>query len=133
LRKVNPTKTGAVRRTVLPPSVFEDLSDHIRRYSDWTNPDALVFTMESGTMMEQGNFRSRIFGPAAKRAGVNHDVTPMDLRHTAASNAIAAGVDVVTVSQMTGHSVQVLISTYAHAVEKTQREAADHLEAAWTA
>lgn len=50
-----------------------------------------------------------------------------DLRHTAASNMIVAGVDLVTVAEMTGHSVQVLVSTHAHYVEEAGRRAADTL------
>jgi integrase len=130
--ELEPTKTGRVRRPTLPAVVFEGLSDHIRRYSDWTNPEALVFTTPEGTMVDSDNFRSRIFKVAAVKAGVNHDVSPMDLRHTAASNMIASGVDVVTVAQYTGHSVQVLVSTYAHYVEEAGRRAAELLDAAFT-
>jgi len=128
-REVGPTKTGKTRRPTLPQTVFADLSKHIRRYSDWNDPDALVFTTKSGTMIDGHNFRRRTFGPAAKRAGVNGGIRVYDLRHTAASNMVAAGVDLVTVAEMTGHSVQVLVSTYAHYVEEAGRRAADTLDA----
>ncbi len=128
-REVGPTKTGKTRHPTLPASVFDDLSEHIRRYSDWNDPDALVFMTQAGTMIDGDNFRRRTFGPAARRAGVNGGIRVYDLRHTAASNMVAAGVDLVTVAEMTGHSVQVLISTYAHYVEEAGRRAADTLDA----
>jgi integrase len=59
---------------------------------------------------------------------VNHGVTPKDLRHTAASNLIASGADIVTVAFHTGHSVQVLMSTYAHEVEEALRRAAERTD-----
>jgi site-specific recombinase XerD len=87
----------------------------------------LVFTTSEDTMIDTDNFRSRIFGPAAKRAGLNDGVTLMDLRHTAASNLIASGADIVTVAFYTGHSVQVLMSTYVHELEEALRRAAERM------
>ena len=133
-RNVGPTKTGKVRKPHLSQSVFDDLASHIRTYSDWTNPEALVFTTDEGNMIDTDNFRSRVFSPVAKKAGLNHGVTPMDLRHTAASNlASRAGVDLVTVAANTGHSIQVLISTYAHEVEEALKKAAERMDEIITA
>jgi integrase len=127
-REVGPTKTGKTRYPTLPQSVFDDLSEQIRRYSDWNDPEALVFTTSEGHMIDGDNFRRRTFLPAAKKAGVNRGIVVYDLRHTAASNMVAAGVDLVTVAETTGHSVQVLISTYAHYVKEAGRRAADTLD-----
>jgi len=88
----------------------------------------LIFTAENGNMSDADNFRSMVFGPAAKRAGLNDGVTPMDLRHTAASNLIASGANIVTVAFNTGHSVQVLMSTYAHEIEEDLRRAAERMD-----
>lgn len=46
----------------------------------------------------------------------------------AASNLIASGADIVTVAFNTGHSVQVLMSTYAHEVEEALRRAAERMD-----
>jgi integrase len=51
-----------------------------------------------------------------------------DGAHTAASNLIASGADMVTVAMNTGHSVQVLMSTYAHEVEEALRRAAERMD-----
>jgi integrase len=124
---VGPTKTGKTRHPVVPAGVFKILTDHIREYSDWTNPDALVFPNTAGHVIHGDTFRHRVFMPAAKAAGIQ--VVPMDLRHTAASNMIAAGIDVVTVAESTGHSVAVLLKVYAHAVDEQLSKAAERLDA----
>ena len=50
-------------------------------------------------MLRNTNFRPRFFDPAAKQAGLP-GLTPHELRHTAASLAVAAGADVKAVQQM---------------------------------
>jgi integrase len=51
-----------------------------------------------------------------------------DLRHTFASNLLAAGVDVVTVSKALGHAnVHITLVTYAHAIPKERHGAGDAL------
>ena len=49
------------------------------------------------------NFRPRVFDPAAEKAGLP-GLTPHELRHTAASPAIAAGANVKAVQHMLGHA-----------------------------
>ena len=57
--------------------------------------------------MHTANWRRRVFGPAAARVGVGA-LRPHDLRHTAASLAIAAGADVKAVQRMLGHASAVM-------------------------
>lgn len=53
------------------------------------------------------------FSGAVQRAGVQR-VTPHDLRHTTASLAISAGVNVLALARMLGHtSAKVTLDTYA--------------------
>ena len=53
------------------------------------------------------------------------------LRHSHASALIAAGVDVVTVSRRLGHgSPNITLSVYAHLMPKTDKAAAEAIEAA---
>lgn len=49
------------------------------------------------------------------------------LRHTWVSQMIALGFDAVTISAMSGHSPEVLLTTYAHAFDARKREAMDAL------
>lgn len=51
-----------------------------------------------------------------------------DLRHTFATLALQSGVDVKTVSSMLGHyDAGFTLSTYAHATERMQEEAAEKM------
>jgi len=125
---VSRTKTGEERTIPLPAVIANELVAHIARFSDPRDPDAVIFPAEQGGMINANNFRKRVFRPAADRAGVNHGVRVYDLRHTACSFALRNGIDPVTVANMSGHSVAVLLSTYAHYVEEAGRRAAEHLD-----
>ena len=50
-----------------------------------------------------------------------------DLRHTAATKMVEAGVDIATVSKILGHSSIMMTMRYAHPGEKTMRTAAEKL------
>jgi hypothetical protein len=64
-------------------------------------------------VLRNTNFRPRVFDPAAERAGLV-GVTPHELRHTAASLAVAAGANVKVVQQMLGHpSAAMTLDVYA--------------------
>lgn len=53
----------------------------------------------------------------------------MDLRHTAASEMLAAGVDVKTVADILGNSPKVVLDTYAHVISADhKRSAIDRLQ-----
>ncbi len=65
--------------------------------------DDLVFTAPGGGFLRNTNFRHRVFDRAAAAAGLS-GLTPHELRHTAASLAVAAGANVKAVQRMLGHS-----------------------------
>lgn len=90
--------------------------------------DALVFpASDAVSFLRNGNFRSRVFDDAARRAGVD-GVTPHGLRHTAASLAVQAGASVVLVSRMLGHaSVSVTLDVYAGLFVDDLDAVAEHL------
>jgi len=70
------------------------------------------------------------FGAAAREIGVP-DVHPHQLRHTAASLAIASGADVKVVQQMLGHSSATMtLDTYGHPFEDRLDEVGDAMERA---
>lgn len=123
------TKTGRTRRPILAPSVAAALHEHGRRFSDWGDPEELLFTTEGGDMIDLDNWRRRVWGPACKAAGTDADV--YDLRHTFCSNAVHAGADLVSVAEAAGHSVAVLASTYLHYDREAGRRAAEKLEEAY--
>lgn len=75
--------------------------------------DEYVFTSPEGAPLRLRNWRARVFDPACVSAGVR-DLSPHDLRHTAASLAIAAGANVKAVQTMLGHaSAAMTLDVYA--------------------
>jgi integrase len=93
------------RRTVpLPRFLVDELARHVEGKS----PDDLVFSGPTGAPL-----RRRHWDDAVKAAGLD-GLTPHDLRHTAASLAVAAGANVKSVQRMLGHaSASMTLDVYA--------------------
>lgn len=73
----------------------------------------LVFTAPQGGVLWLRNWRRRVFDPAVETAGIG-ELTPHELRHTAASLAVAEGANVKAVQRMLGHaSAAMTLDTYA--------------------
>lgn len=84
----------------------------------------LVFCKEDGKPLRP-EYVTRHFLELARRAGLPRIVLH-GLRHTHASHALAAGVDVVVVSRRLGHSSTSLTrDTYQHVMPEQAREAAE--------
>ena len=66
------------------------------------------------------------FKAACRRAGIN-DLRFHDLRHTAATYMVTGGIDLVTVSEILGHSDIKMTMRYAHPTPKNRREAVNVL------
>jgi integrase len=91
------TKNHQSRSVPVPPGLIPDLA----RACEDKQPGDLVFTAPGGGPLRLGNWRTRVFDPACAAAGIV-GLTPHDLRHTAASLAIAAGANVKAVQRMPG-------------------------------
>jgi len=113
------TKTRAGRRFVpLRPSMVKALREW--KLGCPKGALGLVNPNRDGGPMNHFNFRSRVFRPALRRAGLRR-VRVHDLRHSAASIWLAAGVDIAEVSRALGHaSPLVTMSVYAHWVEQSR-------------
>ena len=92
-----------------------------------------MFTgVRSGRTIRAAIFRRGHFDAAAKAIGVP-GLHPHELRHTAASLAIANGADIKVVQQMLGHaSATMTLDTYGHLFDNRLNEVADALDAART-
>ena len=102
-------KTHQTRSVPFPPSLLKPLSELCTGRAD----EALLFTGPQGGVLRLNNWRRRVFDPARRLAGLE-GVTPHDLRHTAASMAIAAGANVKAVQRMLGHaSAAMTLDVYA--------------------
>ena len=74
----------------------------------------------------------KLLGAAARPSG-SPDLHPHELRHTAASLAIAYGADIKVVQQMLGHhSATMTMDTYGHLFDNRLSEVSDALDAART-
>ena len=118
-------KTHQARTVPLPRFLVDDIA----RLAAGPRPDDLLFTAPEGGVLRLGNFRRRVFDPAARRAGVGH-LTLHDLRHTAASLAIASGANVKDVQAMLGHaSAAMTLDTYAGLFDDSLDAVADRMDA----
>ena len=98
------------RRSVPVPHL---LAEDLAKSPAGKGPDDLVFTSPQGGVLRNTNFRPPFFDPAAEQAGLR-GLTPHELRHTAASLAVAAGANVKAVQQMLGHaSAAMTLDVYA--------------------
>ena len=83
---------------------------------------ALLFPAPRGGHINLDNWRTREWYPALDGAGVNPR-GPYHLRHTFATEALAAGVSIFELARLMGASVKVIDRTYGHLAHDSE----DHL------
>jgi integrase len=106
---VGPTKGRTARSVPVPSFVLDELSVRCMGKA----PDELVFSAPGGGYLPRPKSSNGWFTRAVKSAGVQA-ITPHDLRHTCASLAISAGVNVLALQRMLGHkSATITLDTYA--------------------
>lgn len=93
-------KNHRTRSVPVPPSLVAALVEQVQGRA----ADELLFSAPMGGPIRLNNWRRRVFEPARDAAGLSADLTPHDLRHTAASLAVAMGANVKAVQQMLGHA-----------------------------
>ncbi len=122
-------KTHQRREVPIPRFLVAEL----RVYIAGKRPDDLVFPgIRRGSPLRVTTFR-KSFDDAAQAIGVP-GLYPHQLRHTAASLAIASGADVKVVQQMLGHaSATMTLDTYGHLFEDRLDEVGYAMDAARTA
>ncbi len=129
------TKSGKPR-TIEPPEIamkylqaerVRQLENRLRAGTTWSNPDDLVFTDETGQHLAIHTFYKK-FKQIAASIG-RPDARPHDLRHTAATVAIASGADVKSVQDLLGHATaSFTLSTYAHTSERMMKDTAARVQ-----
>ena len=124
---LGPVKNHEKRSVPLPRSFADELGS----LAVGRKADDLLFRAPEGGPLRYANFRSRVFDPAVKEAGLEGmGITPHKLRHTAASLAIAAGADVKVVQLMLGHKdASMTLNIYGHLFPDRLDEVADALDA----
>lgn len=135
LRLAEPKSRAARRSIKIPDSVTEKLKDWQKwqaEYADkyrgpYQNELGLVFSNSFGKPLSTTNFLHRAFYPMLSAAGIKRDgqkINMHTLRHTHASQLLAAGVNPLAVAQRLGHSSpSVTLDVYAHLLPQTVNDA----------
>jgi integrase len=135
--RLEETKTRNSRRVVkLLPSVLRALLEHRQAQQrlreeagERWNEQGFVFTNAEGGPLDGHNLSSRHLRRILKEAGLPQ-IRLYDLRHTAATLALSAGVPVKVVSEMLGHSsVALTLDVYSHVLPHMQEDAARRMAA----
>jgi site-specific recombinase XerD len=96
------------------------------------NQDEPLFTSPRGKELAYQNFRSRIWVPATKKANLV-GLRIHDLRKTAATNLVQAGIDIKSVTEMLGHEdIRTTLQHYAKTSPEGLLAASEALVAATT-
>jgi integrase len=125
-----PTKTHQRRSVSLPSFVCERLAQHLETEVGPTD-DALVFTSERGAPVRYSNFRTRVWLPATRLAGLEGIGTHIG-RHTSATLLLKAGADVKDVQSHLGHrDATMTLNVYCAPYDGKLDELAARIDAAW--
>ena len=119
-------KSHARRWVPIPRFLRDDLAVQLAD----RGPDDLVFPSAAQTPLRVQSFRRWHFDRAAVAAGLD-GLVPHELRHTAASLAIASGASIKGVQSMLGHaSAAMTLDRYGHLVGDELDAVADRMDAA---
>jgi len=109
LTTVGPTKGRKARSVPVPEFVLKELASQCAG----KEPGDLVFSYQGGGYLPRPKSDGGWFTSAVKRAKLQ-EITPHQLRHTCASLAVSAGVNVLALQRMLGHkSAKITLDTYA--------------------
>nr|WP_246211520.1 tyrosine-type recombinase/integrase [Phytoactinopolyspora alkaliphila] len=120
-RQLKQRAIGEIRTVPCPPELTALLHRHIKRFG--TTADGRLFVGERNTdhlpvltvTRTWARAREAVFG---HNAGTSHVAArPYDLRHAAVSTWLNAGVPATQVAEWAGHSVDVLLATYAKCID----------------
>jgi len=104
------SKSGRTRHVILSEAALSIL----RGLSSWMHsPYLFPSPLNLGQPMQGRHFVVKVFEPALEAAMIE-GATWHTLRHTFASRAVMAGVDIRTVQELMGHSTITMTMRYAH-------------------
>lgn len=114
--KRQPTKTGETREFLLSERLQNLL---LRRKQAGCHPDDLVFTTVWGKPILARNFSQQYWQPALKQLGIPYR-RPYNTRSTFASHALYKGLSPAEVTEITGHSQDILFKHYSGAIRQSK-------------
>ncbi|MFY1653306.1 tyrosine-type recombinase/integrase [Solwaraspora sp. WMMB762] len=127
---LGPPKSRAGRRKVsLPPVVVSAMREHLAAKVD-DNPDAFVFTTESGRPIWRGNFNKLSDWRAAVAKVGQPGLHFHDLRHTGNTLAARTGASTRDLMARMGHDSPQAALIYQHATSEADQAIAKALHAA---
>jgi integrase len=122
-------KSHLARTVPLPRFLVAELAALV----EGKNPDDLVFTTASGTVLRLANWRQGVFLAARKLAGISDRFRIHDLRHTAAALMVQAGYPPKMLQAILGHaSITTTLDLYGHLYPGDMDKYADRLDDAAT-
>jgi integrase len=126
------TKRSRSRRVIKLQAWVIALLERHRQSVDGRNDNNpagdLVFVAKRGGPIRESKFVRRYFKPLLRKAGLPN-IRLYDLRHTAATLALAAGVSPKIISEQLGHaSVAFTLDVYSHVLPHMQEAAALKVE-----
>ncbi|SOE65690.1 Phage integrase family protein [Streptomyces sp. OV198] len=120
-----------VRRVPIPPQLVAILSEHLDAFG--TAADGRLFYSEGGGVVASSTYwrawqeaRTLALPPTAVASPLAR--RPYDLRHSALSTWLNAGVDPTEVAERAGNSVEVLLGRYAKCIDGRQEIANRKIE-----
>lgn len=123
------------RRTVpIPAELVDVLQSHVERFVD-RHPDAYLFTTSRGARIGSSNFYRAVWNVAREDAFPEGSplrrVRRHDLRHSAITMWLNAGVPLKTAQRWSGHkTLSVLLDTYVGVMKGDEQLARERVEAA---
>jgi integrase len=87
-----------------------------------------LFPAPAGGSINLDNWRTRVWYPALEAAGIRGR-GPYQLRHTFATEALAAGVSIFELSRLMGASVKTIDKHYGHLARDSEASIRDRLAA----
>ncbi|MFE0631854.1 tyrosine-type recombinase/integrase [Streptomyces sp. NPDC058864] len=120
-----------VRRVPIPPQLVAIFREHVDTFG--TADDGRLFFSEGGGVVSSSSYyrawqeaRLLALPPAVTASPLAR--RPYDLRHSALSTWLNAGVDATEVAERAGNSVEVLLSRYAKCIDGRQEVANRRIE-----
>lgn len=119
-----PKSRASIRTIACPPPLVGELATHIG-HRGIVQPDDLLFVNRVGAPVKRSPFRTHVFAPAVREVGLD-GLTFHGLRHSAATQWVASGVNLRTVQAWLGHAdPHLVLRLYAHASDTAGRQAAE--------
>lgn len=117
-------KAGAGRSISLPPTLVNFFTEQVKNKP----PDSYIFTRRDGEQWTRHVWKDRIKS-ASKAAGLPDGTVLYSLRHSTITDLIVNGLDLMTVSRISGTSIAMIQKHYGHMTENRARDALSILAA----